>query len=84
MKYKDAIESYSEKKVKKVNVYNDPLNSNCVALKAILEDKSVLTFIYNSGDGECSADTLEEADFETWPPKSKASNMWSIGNVRVS
>lgn len=84
MKYKDAIESYLERKVKKLNVHADPLNSNCVAFRAILEDKSVMYFMYNSMDGECSADTLEEVEFESWPPESKKSNMMSLGNIRVS
>ena len=83
MKYKDAIESYTERKVKKVDVANDPLNDNCVALRATFEDKSILCFIWNSADGDCSADTLEEVEFDSWPPKSKESNMWKLGNVRV-
>ena len=67
---RNAVEEYSGKKVKEIDVVRDPQVSGCVAFRVKFEnEKEYICFIKMYSD-PITAETIEEAEFETWPPNS--------------
>jgi len=70
---KKAVEEYTGVKVKSIQVIADPQVSGCYAMRAIMMeevcDTKTLYFIKTHSD-PITADTIEDAEFESWPPKS--------------
>ena len=70
---KKAVEEYTGVKVKAIEVVRDPQVAGCVAMKCTMEKKingeQDLYFLKTHSD-PITSETLEEAEFESWPPKS--------------
>jgi len=62
---KEIVEEYCDKKVKTLDIVNDPYIKDCVALRAKFANDDIVYFIYDVRQGK---DSLEEAEFTTWPP----------------
>ena len=68
---KKAIELYTGEKVKTIVVYRDPQVDDCYAIKTDGKNEWLVTHLRDDDDAEkISFSRLEEAEFETWPPKS--------------
>ena len=86
---KDIVELYTGRKVKNIQTYPDQNNSSYTAIRVeFLDDNSVVDYNYfliqsSLGNG-FDRDSLEEVEFESWPPKSKPQNMMKIENMSVS
>ena len=84
---KDVIELYTGQIVKKIDLYPDPINSMYTAVRVQFEDNNVASYVYylfQSFDGKYDYDSLEEVEFETWPPKSDKKNMGKLENMNVT
>lgn len=76
---KNALEAYTGRPVKSIQVKADPQVERTYAARAIMEKGDTVDFIVSAGDQEQSlhamtaeavGDLIEEAQFKTWPPKS--------------
>ena len=82
-KLKKIVENYLGTAVKEIKTYRDPLSPGYIAIRVIYPDNCTHDLLYDSNAGD-EDDRIEEVEFETWPPKSDASNMWKAENVKVS
>lgn len=65
-----AVEEYTGKKVKTIDVFQDPKVSGCIAIRVTVKGiPRKLDFLKTHND-PINADNLEEAEFDQWPPKS--------------
>lgn len=72
-----AIEAYTERTVKTLECCPDPQVPGTYAFQATMEDGDTLTFLTIGVPlQKVTADDLEEAEFESWPPVSGPSTSW--------
>lgn len=76
-----VIEEYLGYEVDSIKMHKDPLNKKYLAIRATKEGKD-FDFLVCTAEG-ISVGNLEEAEFETWPPKSDKKNMMKLENVRI-
>ena len=68
------------------NTYQDPNNSNYFALRVNFGKNDVRNYIYfiiQQSNGKCDRDSLEEVEFESWPPTFDKKNMFKLENMNV-
>ena len=65
----EVIEEYMGVVVEKLDIYNDPKVAGCYVMRAKIKGE-YFYFIKMGYDEPLTVDTLEEADFDKWPPKS--------------
>ena len=76
------VEEYLGFEIDSIEMHKDPLNKKYLAIRAVKKEKT-FDFVVCTSEG-ISIDTLEEVEFETWPPKSDKKNMMKLENVRVN
>jgi hypothetical protein len=69
-KFKEAIEEYSGKKVKKIEFIEDPQVEGTYAIRSDKQDEWLVVHYNPSWSTKELADSLEEAEFTKWPPVS--------------
>ena len=69
---KKVIEEYTGKKCNKLFIHNDPKVAGCYAMKAIMEGVTEPYYFIKMGyDEPLTVDTIEDAEFDKWPPVSE-------------
>lgn len=83
---KNIVELYIGEKVNQIDVVQDPNNSNYFALRVNFGKNDVRNYIYfiiQQSNGKCDRDSLEEVEFESWPPTFDKKNMFKLENMNV-
>lgn len=81
---KEIIEEYCGAKVKSIKTYDDPLVRSCQALQVKFENGETVHYLIQKFDGKYDIESLEEVEFDTWPPSSSKNNLGKIENMLVS
>ena len=84
---KNIVELYTVGKVKKLDTYPDPNVPSCTSLRVKFEDGNTVDYVYfliQRFNGMYDRDSLEEVEFESWPPESSRDNMMKAENLLVT
>lgn len=80
---KTVIEKYAGGEILDIEVYPDPHNSRCYAVRCKFPAQFV-DFLLTKINGEFTEDSVEEASFESWPPMADKKNMVKLENMWAS
>ena len=81
-KIKEIVENYIGGPVKSIECIPDPMSPGYTAIRAIFPDNCTMHLLHNSNIAD-QEDSIEEVEFEKWPPTSNKKNMFKIENMNV-
>ncbi len=78
---KRIIAEYSGVHVDEIDYVEDPHNQTIIAVRAFLGDGYEFFILDRTN---LSSDSIEQVEFNSWPPTSDPENMYNLGNMGMT